>query len=300
MVIGIPKGLMYYNYEKFITRFFDELSIDTIVSQDTSKEILNLGIKYCVDEACLPIKIFHGHVAWLRDKSDLIVVPRIMKTESNHFICPKFCGLPETIKADIPNLPLITNEPLYMNSRKNLYKWCEKLAKSVNKKNKEIKNAFNEALLFYNNNKVENRINDNKLTIMFAGHPYNVKDKYTNMNLISKLDKLGINTITEDLIDKSSIYQYSNRLKKKPFWSFMINNYCTCIHVAENNIADGIIYISSFGCGIDSICIELIKSELPEFPILVLKVDEQTGAEGMNTRIEAFIDMLEKKIKVKN
>ena len=58
---------------------------------------------------------------------------------------------------------------------------------------------------------------------------------------------------------------------------------------------NGIIYISSFGCGIDSIIIDLIKNKLKDFPILILKVDEQTGEAGFHTRIEAFTDMLERK-----
>lgn len=295
MKIGIPKGLMYYNYESFITKFLKELDIETIISQDTNKEILNLGVKYSIDEACLPLKVFHGHVAWLKDKCDLIIVPRIMKSESGHFICPKFCGLPDTIKADIPNLPEITSEPLYLNSKKKVYKWCKKLVYGVEKRNNKIQDAFEEAIRFYNTDTIKVENNTNSLKVLIAGHPYNIKDQYVNMKLKQKLKKLNIDILTEELINRNNILHYVNKLNKKPFWSFLVNNYGSCLYVAKEKRVDGIIYISSFACGIDSICIELIKSELTDFPMLVLKVDEQTGEEGLNTRIEAFVDMLERR-----
>jgi predicted nucleotide-binding protein (sugar kinase/HSP70/actin superfamily) len=55
---------------------------------------------------------------------------------------------------------------------------------------------------------------------------------------------------------------------------------------------NGIIYISSFCCGTDSIIIEMIKNRLGNFPLLVLKIDEQTGEAGYNTRLEAFREVL--------
>ena len=95
MLVGIPKGLLYYNYYPFYQRFFTELGAEIIVSPDTNKQILNDGIKYCVDEACLPVKIFHGHVSYLKDKCDVILLPRIIQIRKREYICPKFCGLPD-------------------------------------------------------------------------------------------------------------------------------------------------------------------------------------------------------------
>jgi Uncharacterized protein conserved in bacteria len=63
----------------------------------------------------------------------------------------------------------------------------------------------------------------------------------------------------------------------------------------SEGLIDGIIYVSSFACGIDSVVMELIKERIGEFPLLILKIDEQTGEAGFNTRIEAFIDMIERR-----
>ncbi|GBF22975.1 hypothetical protein tpqmel_0379 [Candidatus Gastranaerophilus sp. (ex Termes propinquus)] len=57
---------------------------------------------------------------------------------------------------------------------------------------------------------------------------------------------------------------------------------------------DGIITITAFGCGPDSLMIERMARKSKKFnkPILNLTVDEHTGEAGFITRVEAFCDML--------
>ncbi len=55
------------------------------------------------------------------------------------------------------------------------------------------------------------------------------------------------------------------------------------------------VHISSFACGIDSVVTELIKDKIEDFPYMILKIDEQTGEAGFDTRIEAFTDMLSRR-----
>ena len=114
MRVGIPKGLLFCKYHPFFETFFTGLGAEVIVSEETNKKILNLGVQTCVDEACLPVKIYHGHVASIKDQCDLLVIPRIMRVFHKEFICPKFCGLPEIVQHSIPDLPKVTLKPLYM------------------------------------------------------------------------------------------------------------------------------------------------------------------------------------------
>lgn len=300
MIVGLPKGLMYYKHYPFIYTFLKELGVHIITSKDTNKELLNLGVKYCVDEACIPIKIFHGHVASIKDKCDLMIIPRIVSMRDKEFICPKFCGLPEMILHNIPQMPDITLKPMNINSEKKLFKWASALGHTLKKDNKKIKNAFEVAYEKYKNIQ-EGIVNKGyRIKIMLAGHPYNIYDSFVNMNIINKLNNLGIGVITEEYVSDEIKDEQSKKLYKKFFWTFARNTYGASTYLASTNEINGIIYISSFGCGIDSVIIELIKSELGEFPFLVLKIDEQTGEAGFDTRIEAFIDMLERRLTIEN
>lgn len=294
MLVGIPKGLLYYKYYPFCQRFFTELGAEIIVSPDTNKEILNDGIKYCVDEACLPVKIFHGHVSYLKDKCDVILLPRIMQIRKKEYICPKFCGLPEMITNSIPNINNTIDEPIYATSKKKLYNWAKKVGKIQTRDNFRIKKAFDNALNEQENSKIGIKDVEHDIKVALIGHPYNIYDKFSNMNIVKKLNNLGVGTITEENIDGTLISEETKTLFKRPFWTFASNSYGFATYGVKEKCFNGIIYISSFACGIDSVVIELIKDRIGDFPFMILKIDEHTGEAGLDTRIEALIDMLER------
>lgn len=300
MKVGVPKGLLYYKYYPFINTFLEELGAEIIVSNDTNKKILNEGVKYTVDEACLPIKVFHGHVASIKDKCDLIVVPRIMCVRDREYICPKFCGLPEMIKNSIPDMPEITEVPIYINIEKSRYDWCKKLGLKITRDLHTIEKAYEKACDAQRNFKAGIRDEKKDINIALLGHPYNVYDDFINMNLVSKLHELGASVITEEFVPEEEIDKEVNKLFKRPFWSFARNAYGAASYLTREKVIDGVIYISSFACGIDSVVIELIKDRIGDFPLLILKIDEQSGEAGVNTRIEAFMDMLERRGKIES
>lgn len=295
MKVGIPKGLLYHKYHPFLETFFNELGAEIIVSPDTNKEILDDGIKYCVSEACLPVKIFHGHAAYLKDKCDVLVIPRIMRLKKREYICPKFCGLPEMIKNSIEDIPEITIEPIYADNQRNFYKWIRNTGRMITKDTSKIDRACSMAIESQKsyNSGINNEEYDIKVALI--GHPYNVHDNFVNMNLVKKFNKLGVGVITEEYIDENSIANEVKNLYKRPFWTFAKNSYGTAVYLSKNRKIDGVVYISSFGCGIDSVITELIQNSINEFPFLIIKVDEHTGQAGYDTRIEAFIDMLERR-----
>ena len=74
-----------------------------VVSRMTTKEILKQGVRVGVDEACLPVKVYLGHCLNLMSECDLLLVPRIVNLRKKEFICPKFMGLPEMVKAAVTN-----------------------------------------------------------------------------------------------------------------------------------------------------------------------------------------------------
>lgn len=295
MKVGIPKGLLYYKYQPFLHTFFEELGAELIVSTDTNKDILDKGVKYCVDEACLPVKVFHGHVASIKDQCDLVVIPRIMQLREREFICPKFCGLPEMVVNSIPDIPQATMTPIYATSKDRLYNWAKITGKQVTNNRARIQKAFDEAIHMQKQHKIGFNDCESTLRVALTGHPYNIYDTYLNMNLVRKLKRLGVGVVTEEFIGEDIKDLEVSKLYKKPFWSFARDNYSFTSHAAYKGIANGIIYISSFACGIDSVVIELIKHNIGDFPFLVLKIDEHTGEAGIDTRIEAFVDMLERR-----
>jgi predicted nucleotide-binding protein (sugar kinase/HSP70/actin superfamily) len=295
MKIGIPQGLLYSKYHVFAKTFLEEIGTQIVVSPHTSKQILDEGVRCCIDEACLPMKVFHGHVSWLRDKCDAVLIPRFISIKDKEYICPMFCGLTEMVSNSIPRLPRIIDTPIYSTSYIRLSQWAKKTGMAVTGNKNLIMPALQKAL--QRHEELNPGFNDEgyPLKIGLIGHTYNINDRFINMDLINKLNRLGVGIITSDQIDREDVDAEVDKLFKKPFWTFARNYYGAAVNMMKTGKADGIIYLSSFSCGIDSVVTELIRNESGNFPFMVLKLDEHTGEAGFDTRLEAFSDMLKRR-----
>lgn len=295
MKIGLPRGLYYYKFDTFLEGFLRRLGAEVIVSPETNKNIFINGLNACVDDACLPVKIFHGHVIYLRDKCDLIVVPRIMEFQKNEYICPKFCGLPEMLKYSIPDLPPITLMPLYMEDKNSLYKWCKTIGRFAGVKTDRINDSFSIAYEKFKESSYRIKNESKKYRVALIGHPYNIYDSFANLDVVKKLEKLDTGVITGEFVPEDIQKEVYHSMLIYPFWSSIKETLGAGIYLAQKKIVDGIIYLSAFQCGIDSVNIDLVKDFAGNFPLLVLKFDEHSGEAGMETRLEAFIDMIKRR-----
>ncbi|SKC81685.1 acyl-CoA dehydratase activase-related protein [Maledivibacter halophilus] len=319
--VGIPRALLYYEYCKLWISFFENLGTKVIISEKTNKEILDRGVKNTVDEACLPVKIYHGHVLNLKDKVDFIFTPRIVSVNKYEYICPKFCGLPEMIKYSVKGLPQFIDTTIdYRKSRKNFNKTIMEIGNYITKDKNRIKFAFENALKKHNEYKslikkgllpidilkgenYEENINEGKEKVVLLGHPYNIYDSYSSMNIVEKLRKYNLSVVTCDTLDEDVINHKAKELNKKMFWSFGRKILGTALYSIDDEEVCGIIYLSSFGCGLDSVIADVAERRIrrnSKKPFTMLTIDEHTGEAGLDTRIEAFVDMIKWRKKNEN
>ncbi len=312
--VGIPRGLLYYYYYSLWIKFFERLGAEVVVSECTNKTILDHGVKNTVDEACLPVKVYHGHIMDLRDRVDYIFLPKIMSIYRSEFICPKFCGLPEMVKSSIDGLPELI-EPIidFRKSKKCLHKIVCEVGHYITRDKNKINNAFKDALKEYYNyktllkkgilpmdilekNSMKNDDQENsKNKIVLLGHPYILYDSYLSMNIIQKLRKYQLEVMTQDSFNLKVINEKADTMDKKMFWSFGRKILGAALYAMEQRDVKGIIYISSFGCGLDSVIADIVERRIrrnTQKPFTLLTLDEHTGEAGMDTRIEAFVDMI--------
>ncbi|MDF2547266.1 MAG: hypothetical protein K0R93_2164 [Anaerosolibacter sp.] len=313
--VGIPRGLLYYYYGPLWTDFFESLGAEVIISEETNKKIVEMGVKSTVDEACLPVKIYHGHVKNLMDqKVDYIFLPRLMSIYKNEYICPKFCGLPEMVNHSIRNLPTMIQPTIdFRKSKKDLPRIVEEVGGYFTSDRRKTEWAFNKALERYRQYKTAlrqgvlptdalARKNDEGFHTMgsgdkiaLLGHPYNLYDDFISMNLVKKLRGYGLQVLTPESMDVKTMNEKAAVMDKKMFWSFGRKILGTAFHAMEQQDIQGIIYLSSFGCGLDSVLADIVERRVrrnSDKPFTLLTLDEHTGEAGMDTRIEAFVDMI--------
>ena len=110
MLIGIPRALYAYSHYPLWQGFLAELGVQTILSPTTNREILETGVRLAPSEICLPVKAYFGHVVWLRDRCDAVLIPRIVCLKQDgrlRFGCPKALALPDLCRSVISPLPKV-------------------------------------------------------------------------------------------------------------------------------------------------------------------------------------------------
>jgi len=146
---------------------------------------------------------------------------------------------------------------------------------------------------------VEGKGNGFPLRIAFIGHPYNLFDIDINKDLLALAKSLDMEIITSDLLSEEEIDREVSGLSKEIYWSSGREIVGSLFHFLSGGV-DGVVFLTSFKCGIDALLQEFIKRRLKvrggsSIPLLILSLDEHTGREGLTTRLEAFRDVVEQK-----
>jgi len=309
--IGIPRGMLYYEFSQMWESFFDTLGLEVVVSPETNGDILDSGISLTVDEACLPVKIYHGHTEYLKDKVDYLFIPRILSLHKKEYCCPKVLGLADMVINSIEDLPEVIRPTLDYDNKRDLSKAFMSIGRIFSNDKSNISKAYRSSVKRQNsyieaiqsNLSLKPKINSSdKLNILILGHSYVVHDKFLNMDIVEKIEKDNINIILPEYITNDDYRKHTDHYKKRIFWTHGRIIVGSANYLLENNLVDGIIYLSSFGCGMDSALLYLVEQNAIEksIPIMELILDEQTGDAGFNTRIEAFFDLLKWRYKVED
>lgn len=293
MVIGIPNGLLFCIYREFARAFFSGMGAEVVVSPGTDKAILDAGVRSCESEACLPVKLFSGHVSWLADRCDAILVPRLMRVTHRQSVCPMFCGLSELARKAADGTRLI-DVPLYALEGGGLRAWARETGRIVGA-GRHWADAYERALAAQKMQIAGISDTGYPHTVALIGHAYNICDRFVNMDLIRKLHALGIGVVTHERVDDADIAAQMKTLTKPPFWYYAQRYYGAALHLVRSGQVHGVIYVSAFGCGVDSVVEALIRDASGGCAMMTLKLDEHTGEAGFDTRLEAFADMLQRR-----
>ena len=293
--IGIPRAFLYYRRNVFWKNFLEGIGVSIILSPVTNKEILEVGKSLSVDESCLPSKIYLGHVAYLADKCDYILVPRVSNYGKEKRVCMKFYGMYDVIMNLFPNIQLLDYNIDYLKGKfeffeimkmgfkinKNIFKviWSYFISKSKEKK-------YNLSLI----NSQKNILRSNGLKILIVAHPYVIYDEYLGGTVLKYLKDMGIQILYSDRMDKRESIYYSKEFSKTLYWLYAKENIGSVFYY--KNAVDGIIFLSSFPCGVDSLVNELAIRKLDDVPSINIILDESSTDAGLQTRLESFVDII--------
>ena len=297
MKIGIPRALLYYRYHVLWNTFFQELGIETVISPHTNKTLMDAGSHYAIDENCLSSKLFFGHVSALEGKCDAVFVPRIANYGKDGVMCSRFEGLYDmavntfrdhdidfvTFNVDIQQK--CPEEQAYIMLGVSLGASKSK-AREAYQKSYQAWQAAQKAHIA----EEEARLHDDRIKILVVGHSYNLYDEYIGKPILKGIEQLDAVPICSDAVDLKQAQENSLNICKSVPW-IMSRELLGSIAKYHNDV-DGIILLTAFPCGPDSMINEMIIRRIKDRPILNLLLDSQDGNAGIETRLESFIDII--------
>ena len=295
MKIGLPKALLYHYYSHLWKAFFDELKISYIESNDTTTKTLILGKEKSIDESCLALKIYLGHIEELKDKCDYILVPRIYSLVKTEQVCTNFNCLYDLVRNTFPDIKILNyNIDLkHHHSEKSAFL---KIGKELGFSIIESLNAYNKAKEIENNyykneeKKAKDALKSNKTKILLLGHPYILKDNLIGKNITNYLEKNNISLIYSYQMPRDLIEFNCNKISEKIHFT-MNKKLLSAFNYFKDKV-DGTIILTAFPCGPDSLANEMIIRKKKQNPILLLTFEDLTNNTAVITRLESFLDML--------
>ena len=294
ITIGIPNALLFHKYKNLWINFFKELGCEVIISNKSNKKILEEGCKYAQDEACLSLKLYLGHVNSLIGKVDYILVPRLVSIKKREKLCTNFALLYDLIHNTFQTKIIHYNVDIDkgINEKDSFIQMGLELGKSRHESQKAYLKA-KQIEKYILNKKIKEQnlaLKSQQPKILLVSHSYNLYDNLIGLPIIEYLKENHIQPIYSDIYDNIKTNYESSFISHSIYWTYnkelmgAINHY--------KKYVDGIILITTFPCGPDSLSNEMITKKVKDIPIISIIIDELNNSSGLITRLESFIDII--------
>jgi len=318
--IGIPRTLAFYAFYPWWKGFLESLGLQPVVSAPTSRAILDAGVAAAVADACIPVKLYHGHVLNLQERVEYILVPRfvsVRRLETESF-CPKFLGLPDMIREPDSRGPRLIDVRVDLAAgRRELLRVGREVGAVFGAGWPAVLHAYYRAGREMNRYRqlLQQRLTppealavlegaepapaeQGELCLAVMGYPYVLYDRFLNLDLLRRLRGQGVRVVTAEMVSPRQLRAEARRFPKNLFWHFSNQVLHAAAYYTRQQWVDGVIHVSSFGCGPDAMLgkmLELMTKRAEAKPFLTVLLDEHTGAGGLQTRLEAYVDMLKRR-----
>ncbi len=308
--IGIPFGLNMYENLPFWFEFFTKLNFEVVLSPQSSRQLYIKGQRTIPsDTVCYPAKLLHGHVQSLLDEGvDTIFYPCMSYnfdegTSDNNYNCPVVAYYPDLIAANIPDLKnhrfiheyFGLHRPKDFEKRAAAYFFREF---SIPKKETiaASRAAFNAYHAYVEDVRATGQsyidyARSHDLPIMVvAGRPYHM-DPEINHGINDLVTGFRFVLITEDAV--------AYHMDKAPRtvlnqWTYHSRMYNAARYVCTQPDME-LIQLVSFGCGVDAITGDEMRSILEEGGKLYtqLKIDDISNLGAVKIRIRSLLAAIE-------
>ncbi|MFX1324155.1 MAG: acyl-CoA dehydratase activase [Promethearchaeota archaeon] len=300
--IGIPMALTTHILYPLYAKFINELGYNILLSNPSKS-----GNTKTKAPICYPCELVHGAVNDLFNQNvDYIFLPHVIELEItpgyiHGYTCPSTTTIPDIIRAAFENVSEKLLTPHIGLSEDLIETTIKEFGRIALKLGIEEKVGINAGLvalshyrmfreLYYEFGKKKLKDLLKKPSVIIAGRPYVVYPPDVNIALPRKIVSRGYNVIPADLLP----LLISDTNHSRNVWSFTqeINNALEYVKKYPNFY---ICFVSCFSCGPDGTMYHHFRQQLEGHTFCYLEIDSHTAHAGFETRVGAFLDIIEER-----
>ena len=302
--LGMNRSFLMNTYFPFFNTFFKELGFRVVLPN----EVDPVGVDQQGAAFCFPVEIAHGFISTLlKQNLDVLFLPHIrgVPTDNenpNTCTCVFVQGEAYYLSTTFDfNQSKKVIKPYLDLSRGFEGKKVEfvKIAAELGVTQQQGERAFIEGMAAQNKFKDDLRSkgievlreidqDPDAMAVVLFGRPYNAFVSEANKGIPAKFASRGHRIIPFDMLPFED-----HDLDDAPtmYWS-MGRMILKAARLVRNHPKLFGTYISNFSCGPDSFVVGYFRDEMGRKPSLTLELDSHTADAGLETRIEAFLDIV--------
>ncbi|MBW2992594.1 hypothetical protein KY345_05240, partial [Candidatus Woesearchaeota archaeon] len=304
-IMGIPKTFYVNMLYPLYYNFFDRLGLNVVLGDKVDLE----GVKKVSTSFCFPAEIAHGmFMDLLKKNPSYIFLPQVTelfientKTGAREHQCTCLLAQSEPffIRSSFRDIdtkifsPVIDFRKGWNTMENEFVKLGAELGKGKNETKKAFRYGVKKLEEFDRRKKEfgdkmleELKKDKTKIAIVIFGRGYNAFVDEANLGIPSKLASRGVYVIPFDCLR----YESEEHIEKMN-WALGHDILKASKLVKEHPQLFGA-YITNFSCGPDSFLVGYFRDIMATKPSLTLELDSHSADAGINTRIEAFLDIV--------
>ena len=292
--IGIPKALTTHSLYPLYSTFFSGLGMEVVLSDIDPRGDLKSNAGFC-----FPAQIAHGAVLDLVQRGvELIFLPHVMRMprrEAAHdsYLCPITQASPYFLAKAYPQIQLLSPVLDFSDGYAASSTLVEMAVSELGLAREFAERQWSTAvraqtqaefdLLQLGQTALEQTIAAAKPTIILSGHSYNAFTPEGSQSVGKKLSSMGVTAIPADCLSPAGAGPTS--------WHFA-NQVMNAVNVVKQNPNLFLLCVSNFSCTIDAFTQAMLTAEMGSKPYVILEIDAHTADAGVQTRLEAFLDIV--------
>jgi predicted nucleotide-binding protein (sugar kinase/HSP70/actin superfamily) len=314
ITIGINNSFHTHTLYPFYYNFFSLLGLKVVLSDTVRDEALDREYTSLCYPAQISLMMFHD---LLEKEPDFIFMPQIYEMKAENFeqrldfnsTCVFVSGeklfLSQAYKEYNLNDKLISPTLNFSNGISSEKEKFIEIGRKLNISDvQKIESAFAQAVnmqeSFDEELKEKGRevlqeldSNSDSYAIVLVGRPYNAFTEDANKGIPRKFATKGVKIIPYDMLDFMD-----EKVDENMYWEGGKKILKTAKVISRNPQLFAT-YISNFSCGPDSLILTAFRDIIGTKPHLTLELDGHTADAGINTRIDAALDIISNYRKLK-